>query len=43
MTFGPPLELDPTMVLLLEFLFPRLLSISIPAILSDMNNYDSEL
>jgi hypothetical protein len=42
---GPPLELDPTLGLLLDLLFLRLLSISIPVILSDRNimgqNFDS--
>ena len=38
----PPLELDPTLGLLLDFLFLRLLSISIPVVLSDRNNYESE-
>jgi hypothetical protein len=36
---GPPLELDPTLALSLDLLFLRLLSISIPVILSDRNNY----
>jgi hypothetical protein len=40
---GTPLELDPTLGLLLELLFLRLLSISIPVILSDRNNYGSEV
>ena len=39
---GSPLELDPTLGQLLEILFLRLLSISIPAVLSDRNNYGSE-
>ena len=38
---GPPLELDPTLDLLLDLVL-RLLSISIPAVLSDRNNYGSE-
>jgi hypothetical protein len=37
-----PLELDPTLGLLLDLLFLRLLFISIPAVLSDRNNYESE-
>jgi hypothetical protein len=37
------LELDPTLGLLLDLLFLRLLSISIPVILSDRNNYGSEM
>jgi hypothetical protein len=36
---GCPLELDPTLGLLLDLLFLRLLSISILVILSDRNNY----
>ena len=40
---GPPLELDPTLGLSLNLLFLRLLSISISVILSDRNNYGSEL
>jgi hypothetical protein len=40
---GLPLELDPTLGLSLDLLFLRLLSISIPVILSDRNNYGSEL
>jgi hypothetical protein len=40
---GPPLELDPTVSLLLDLLFLRLLSISIPVILSEWNNYESEM
>jgi hypothetical protein len=39
---GPPLELDPTLGLFLDFLFLRILSISIPAVLSDRNSYGSE-
>ena len=35
----PPLELDPTLGLSLDLLFLRLLSISIPVILSYRNNY----
>jgi hypothetical protein len=38
----PPLELDPTLDLSLDLLFLRLLSISIPAVLLDRNNYGSE-
>jgi hypothetical protein len=38
----PPLELDPTLDLSLDLLFLRLLSISIPTVLSDRNNYGSE-
>ena len=38
---GPPLELVPTLGLLLDLLFLRLFSISIPVILSDRNNYMS--
>ena len=34
-----PLELDPTLGLLLDIFILRLLSISIPTILSDRNNY----
>jgi hypothetical protein len=41
---GPPLELDVILGLSLDLLFLRLLSISIPAILSDWeNNYESEM
>jgi hypothetical protein len=40
---GPPLELGPILGLLLDLLFLRLLFISIPLILSDKNNYGSEL
>ena len=40
---GPPLELDLTLGLSLDLLFLRLLSISIPVILSDRNNYGLEL
>ena len=40
---GPPLDLDPTLGLSLDLLFLRLLSISIPVIISDRNNYGSEL
>jgi hypothetical protein len=40
---GPPLELDPTLGLSLDIFFLRLLIISIPTILSDRNNYWSEL
>jgi hypothetical protein len=40
----PPLELDLTLVSLsLDLLFLKLLSISIPVILSDRNNYGSEV
>jgi hypothetical protein len=39
---GPPLELDPTLGLSLDFLFLRLFSISIPVVLSDRNSYGSE-
>ena len=39
----PPLVLDPTLGLLLDLLFLRLLSISIPVILSDRNDYGSEI
>ena len=39
----PPFELDPTLGLSLELLFLRLLSISIPIILSDRNIYASEV
>jgi hypothetical protein len=39
---GPPLVLDPTLGLLLD-LFLRLLSISIPVILSDRSNYGSDV
>ena len=39
---GPPLELDPTLVLSLDILFLRLLSIFIFVVLSDRNNYASE-
>jgi hypothetical protein len=39
---GPPLELDPSLGLLLDLLFLRLLSISIPVIFSDRKNYGSE-
>jgi hypothetical protein len=42
-TLGPPLELDPTLDLLLDLLFLRPLSISISVILSYRNNYGSEL
>jgi hypothetical protein len=38
----PPLELDPTLGLSLELLFLGLLSISIPAVLSDRKNYETE-
>jgi hypothetical protein len=38
----PPLEQDLTLGLFLDLLFLRLLSISIPAVLSDRNNYGSE-
>ena len=34
-----PLDLDPTLGLLLDLFVLRLLSISIPTILSDRNNY----
>jgi hypothetical protein len=37
-----PLELDPTLGLSVDLLFPRLFSISIPVVLSDKNNYGSE-
>jgi hypothetical protein len=37
-----PLELDPTLGLLLDLIFLRLLSISIPAVLSDWKNYGTE-
>jgi hypothetical protein len=40
---GPSLELDPTLGLSMDLLFLRLLSISIPVILSDRNNYGSEV
>ena len=40
---GPPLELDSTLGLSLDLLFFRFLSISIPVILSDKNNYGSEM
>jgi hypothetical protein len=40
---GHPLELDPTVGLMLNLLFLRLLSISFPVILSDNNNYGSEM
>jgi hypothetical protein len=40
---GVPLELDSKFCLLLELFFLRLLSISIPAVLSDRNNYGSEI
>jgi hypothetical protein len=40
---GPSLELDPTLGLLLDLLFLRLLSIPIPVIHSDRNNYASEV
>ena len=40
--FGTLIKLDPTLGLLLDFLFLRLLSISIPEVLSDRNNYGSE-
>jgi hypothetical protein len=43
MVLGTSLELDPTLGLSLELLFLRLLSISIPVILSDRNNYRSEM
>jgi hypothetical protein len=36
---GPPLELNPSLGLSLDLLFLRLLSISIPVILSDRNKY----
>jgi hypothetical protein len=39
----PPLELNPTLGLLLDLLFHKLLSITIPIILSDGINYGSEL
>jgi hypothetical protein len=39
----PPLELDDTLGLSLDLLFLRLLSISIPAFLSDRNNYGWEV
>jgi len=39
---GPLIELDPTLGLLLDLLFLRLFSISIPAFLSDTKNYGSE-
>jgi hypothetical protein len=39
---GPPLDLDPTLSLSLDLLFLRHLSISIPVILSDRNNYGEE-
>jgi hypothetical protein len=38
---GLSLELDPTFGLLLDLLFLRFLSIYIPAVLSDWNNYGS--
>jgi hypothetical protein len=38
-----PLELDTALDLLLDLLFLRLLSISIPAVLSDRKNYGSEM
>jgi hypothetical protein len=41
--FGPPLELNPTLGLSLDLLYLRLLSISIPVILLDRNNYRSEM
>jgi hypothetical protein len=37
------LELDPTLDLSLDLLFLRLLSISFPVIISDRNNYGSEM
>jgi hypothetical protein len=40
---GLPLELDPTLDLSLELLFLWLLSLSIPAAISDRNNYESEV
>jgi hypothetical protein len=40
---GPPLELDTTLGLSLDLLFLRLLYISIPVILSDRNNYATEV
>jgi hypothetical protein len=39
---GVSLELDPTLDLLLDLLFLRFFSISIPAVLSDRNRYRSE-
>jgi hypothetical protein len=39
----PPLEVDPTLGLFLYLLFFRVLSISMPIILSDRNNYESEM
>jgi hypothetical protein len=38
---GTSLELDPTLGLMLDLLFLRLFSISIPAVLSDRKNYGS--
>ena len=38
---GPPLDLDPTLVLSLDLLFLRLLSIS--SLHSDRNNYGLEM
>ena len=38
---GPPLDLDPTLVLSLDLLFLRLLSIS--SLHSDKNKYGSEM
>jgi hypothetical protein len=40
---GHPLELDPTLGLLLDLLFLRYLSISIPVILTDRNMSPKEL
>jgi hypothetical protein len=40
---GASLELDPILGLSLDLLFLRLLSISIPVILSDRNNYASKM
>ena len=39
----PLFELDPSLGLSLDLLFLRLLSIFVPAVLSDSNNYESEL
>jgi hypothetical protein len=41
-SLGTSLELDYTLGLFLDLLFLRLLSISIPIILSEKNNYGSE-
>jgi len=40
---GPPLELELSLGLSLDLPFLRLFSISLPAVLSDRNNYESEL